>query len=133
MGLESRTGAERPASLSRAVHEQGQGMDGHGCRMRGMRETPMTETKTTERAEGALEQPDRRKFLVTASLTGGALLLKGAFQPAESFASAASDVEKTTSLNAWVRIGTDDAVTIVVSQAEMGQGIRTTLPAIIAE
>src|SRR5262249_2758352 len=123
----------RPASLSRAVHEQGQGMDGHGCRMRGMREMHMTETKTIERAEGALEQPDRRKFLVTASLTGGALLLKVAFHPAGSFASTASERARAIPRNVWVRSGTDDAVTIIVSQAEMGQGIRTTLPAVIAE
>ena len=37
------------------------------------------------------------------------------------------------SLNAWLRIGTDNTVTIVVSQAEMGQGIMSTLPAVLAE
>jgi len=36
-------------------------------------------------------------------------------------------------LNAWLRISTNNRVTIVVSQAEMGQGIMTTLPAVIAE
>ena len=36
-------------------------------------------------------------------------------------------------LNAWLRIGTDGSVTIVVSQAEMGQGIMSTLPAVLAE
>src|SRR5215472_417157 len=98
-----------------------------------MRNIAMTRSEAIEHADVVLEQLDRRKFLVTASLTGGALLLKGTFHPAEAFASTASDVAKAIPLNAWVRIGTDDAVTIVVSQAEMGQGIRTTLPAIIAE
>ncbi|HMJ61543.1 MAG TPA: molybdopterin cofactor-binding domain-containing protein, partial [Bryobacteraceae bacterium] len=37
------------------------------------------------------------------------------------------------SLNAWLRIATDNTVTIVVSQAEMGQGIMSTLPAVLAE
>src|SRR5215471_8427704 len=76
---------------------------------------------------------DRRQFLITSVLTGGALFLKCAVRPEEALASEESAATKVIAWNAWVRIGTDDAVTIVVSQAEMGQGIRTTLPAIIAE
>jgi isoquinoline 1-oxidoreductase beta subunit len=48
-------------------------------------------------------------------------------------ASAGSDAAKVIPLNAWLKIGTDDSVTVMVSQAEMGQGIRTTLPAVLAE
>jgi isoquinoline 1-oxidoreductase beta subunit len=36
-------------------------------------------------------------------------------------------------INAWVRIGTDDRVILLLSQCEMGQGISTTLPAILAD
>jgi isoquinoline 1-oxidoreductase subunit beta len=36
-------------------------------------------------------------------------------------------------LTDWVRITSDDVVTLVVSQAEMGQGISTTLPAVLAD
>lgn len=36
-------------------------------------------------------------------------------------------------LNAWVRIAPDDSVTLILSQAEIGQGISTTLPAILAD
>jgi isoquinoline 1-oxidoreductase beta subunit len=36
-------------------------------------------------------------------------------------------------LNAWVRISADDRVTLLLSQAEIGQGIATTLPAILAD
>jgi isoquinoline 1-oxidoreductase subunit beta len=36
-------------------------------------------------------------------------------------------------LNAWIRISPDDVVTLISSQSEMGQGIMTTLPAILAE
>jgi isoquinoline 1-oxidoreductase subunit beta len=77
-------------------------------------------------------QVDRRRFLITAALAGGSLLLKCGI-PAEAAASIVEGAAKTIPLNAWLKIGTDDSVTIVVSQAEMGQGIRTTLPAVIAE
>jgi isoquinoline 1-oxidoreductase beta subunit len=40
---------------------------------------------------------------------------------------------KEVSLNAWIRIAPDDTVTLIASQAEMGQGAGTTLPAILAE
>ena len=76
---------------------------------------------------------DRREFLITAALTGGALLLKCTASLAHAFADAGTDTPKGIPLNAWVKIAADDSVTIIVSQAEMGQGIRTTLPAVLAE
>jgi isoquinoline 1-oxidoreductase beta subunit len=36
-------------------------------------------------------------------------------------------------LNAWVRVAPDDTVMLIASQAEMGQGAGTTLPAVLAE
>src|SRR5262249_44116956 len=45
----------------------------------------------------------------------------------------AQDRKDPIALNAWVRIATDDTVTLIASQAEMGQGAGTTLPAILAE
>ena len=35
--------------------------------------------------------------------------------------------------NAYVRVGTDDVVTVILPQAEMGQGIYTALPMLVAE
>ena len=76
---------------------------------------------------------DRRGFLVTAALAGGSLLLKCAVACPEGLVPDRADAGTLIPLNAWLKIGTDDSVTIIVSQAEMGQGIRTTLPAVLAE
>lgn len=96
-----------------------------------MRATATMKNKTGGATQRDAPQVDRRQFLVTAALAGGALLLKGAVTPA--VASAALEAAKVIPLNAWLKIGADDSVTIIVSQAEMGQGIRTTLPAVLAE
>jgi len=71
----------------------------------------------------------RRSLLKTTALAGGGLLLQALF-PARADAAATAG---PAVLNAWLRITPDDRVTIVVSQAEMGQGIATTLPAVLAE
>ena len=94
----------------------------------------MTKTlDVTQNADAGPATVDRRRFLVATALASGALLLKGGLNPREALASEGSDTGKVIPLNAWLKIGTDDSVTIIVSQAEMGQGIRTTLPAVIAE
>jgi len=71
----------------------------------------------------------RRSFLSSASVAGSAFALGCTFEVASAQPAGASG----TPLNAWVRIEPDNAVTLVVSQAEIGQGIATTLPAVIAE
>ncbi len=35
--------------------------------------------------------------------------------------------------NAWLRIGTDDRVLVIVDRSEMGQGVTTSLPMLLAE
>jgi isoquinoline 1-oxidoreductase beta subunit len=69
----------------------------------------------------------RRSFLSSVSTAGGAFAIGCAFE----FASA--QPSSNTPLNAWVRIEPDNTVTLIVSQAEIGQGISTTMPAVIAE
>lgn len=93
----------------------------------------MRTSDALERKEIPGSQVNRRQFLITAGLTGGSLLLKCSVRPVETLASVEAESAKVIPLNAWLKIGTDDSVTIIVSQAEMGQGIRTTLPAVIAD
>lgn len=68
----------------------------------------------------------RRSFLVSSVAGGFVLALPTPL-------TAQSKTGEIVSLNAWLKIASDDTVTIMVSQAEMGQEVQTTLPAIIAE
>src|SRR5271155_6246939 len=69
----------------------------------------------------------RRDFL-TAGVAAGAGLVIGFYLPHGS--SAARD---TFAPNAYLKITPDGKITIVVARSEMGQGVRTSLPMILAE
>ena len=45
----------------------------------------------------------------------------------------ASAAAARSQLNAWLRIGADDSITILVDRSEMGQGVYTALPMLLAE
>jgi isoquinoline 1-oxidoreductase beta subunit len=70
----------------------------------------------------------RRSFLVTVGGTSFAV----AFGALPETASAAAG-GATYQPNAWVTIGTDGIVTLVAPSSEMGQGVMTAMPALIAE
>ena len=77
-----------------------------------------------------LFNPSRRKFLKTSAVAGGGLML-GIALP-ETFAKSAGAV--TTSMpNAWIRIGSDNVITILSAHSEMGQGVYTSMPTLVAE
>ena len=72
----------------------------------------------------------RRDFLA-ASGTG---LVIAFFVPGRTAALAAAPKKKPLPPpNAFLRIGEDDSVTVILSHSEMGQGIWTTLPLLVAE
>src|SRR5579863_4820727 len=77
---------------------------------------------------------DRRSFLKT-SAAGSAALLIGFHLPASAQPDAAEDQEKKPAnpLNAWVRISPNNRITLILGKSEMGQGIMTALPMILAE
>lgn len=79
---------------------------------------------------------DRRGFLRVTALTGGGLLLgawldfgaTGVLEAAEAGGTLAD-----FSPNAFIRIAPDGAVTILAKNPEMGQGVKTMLPMLVAE
>jgi CO/xanthine dehydrogenase Mo-binding subunit len=77
---------------------------------------------------------DRRSFLKT-SAAGSAALLLGFHLPASAHFDSAEEQEKKPAnpLNAWVRITPDNRVTLILGKSEMGQGVMTALPMILAE
>jgi len=76
---------------------------------------------------------DRREFLKTAA-AGGAVLLVGFHLPARAN-DQVEEQEKpqVNPFNAWVKITPDNKVTLVLGKSEMGQGVMTALPMILAE
>ncbi len=82
---------------------------------------------------------NRRQFMLTTSVVGGAFVL-GFVLPSRQV-EAATIAEKpwmppTTGgaeINAWLVVGSDDTVTIRVAQSEMGEGVFTSMPMLVAE
>ncbi|WP_297703995.1 molybdopterin cofactor-binding domain-containing protein [uncultured Eudoraea sp.] len=77
----------------------------------------------------------RRAFITTGVLTGGALVLGVAIRPGNR-AKKVKDLiagDDETVLNIWLKIDKDNIVTVVVPHAEMGQGVHTTLPMMLAD
>ena len=74
----------------------------------------------------------RRDFLRVSAATGGGLLLSFALPRFGRTAANAVDGSIAT-LNAYVRIAPDNIVTIMSKEPEIGQGMKTTLPILIAE
>ncbi|HUI59044.1 MAG TPA: molybdopterin cofactor-binding domain-containing protein, partial [Steroidobacteraceae bacterium] len=73
----------------------------------------------------------RREFLRHTAYMGGGLVLAMALPGLKSASRAAAAA--SSQLNAWLRIGSDDSITILVDRSEMGQGVYTALPTLIAE
>jgi isoquinoline 1-oxidoreductase beta subunit len=96
--------------------------------------------------ENPAEAMPRREFLrFTVSMSGG--LLVGFYLPGvgkearghEARLAGLATTEESTqvasgvAVNAFVRIGTDDLVTVIVNHSEMGQGPYTSLPQLLAD
>src|SRR6266404_4443713 len=82
----------------------------------------------------ALTRPSRREFLETSARISGGLVV-GFVLPGISRFAAVQGLQAGGRFapNAFVRVGSDDSVTILLAHSEMGQGIWTSLPMLIAE
>lgn len=74
----------------------------------------------------------RRDFLATSAAAGAALLVGVRFER-KAGAQAPAKRAEPGPFDAWIRIGTDGAITLIVAKSEMGQGVFTSLPMILAE
>jgi isoquinoline 1-oxidoreductase subunit beta len=71
----------------------------------------------------------RRSFLKVSAAAGGGLLVVG-FVPGIGREAAAAGIFEP---NIWVKIAADGTVTMTLTQLEMGQGVMTSMPMLVAE
>lgn len=76
-------------------------------------------------------KPDRREFIKNISSAGAGLLL--AFNLPTGVRAALESPAKEFSPNAYLSITPDNRITVWVTRSEMGQGVRTALPMMLAD
>ena len=93
----------------------------------------MQPAQELERPPGATQDmydPSRRDFLKTTASLAGSLVVAVTWAVSKPAARAAAAKNQ---LNAWLIIGSDEAITVLVDRSEMGQGVYTALPTLLAE
>ncbi len=75
----------------------------------------------------------RRRFLQISVAAGGGLLIGFHLPVSARRAHAEASTGDAFEPNAFIRIARDDTVTIIVNKSEMGQGVYTALPMLVAE
>jgi isoquinoline 1-oxidoreductase beta subunit len=80
-------------------------------------------------------KPSRRFVIFSGLAATGALVVGYALSPFSTLERARSLAGKPgeSMLSAWVRIAPDNTVTVIVPHSEMGQGVHTSLPMMLAE
>lgn len=81
-----------------------------------------------------LNNPERRAFLKTTAAVMGGLVI-GFYLPNKSGRAYAADARPKPVYppNAFIHIAPDDSINILLNKSEMGQGVYTSLPMLIAE
>jgi CO/xanthine dehydrogenase Mo-binding subunit len=82
-----------------------------------------------------MSQISRRQLLVTGAAAGGGLLLGFRLDawPRGARSAATKEADPAFAPNAFIRIGRDGRVTLIMNQVEMGQGTYTSMPMLLAE
>src|SRR5256714_7595197 len=71
-----------------------------------------------------------REFVETAGVAG---LVIGFHLPAAGRNAMRGGAAAAFAPNAWLRIGADESILVLVDRSEMGQGVTTSLPMLLAE
>ena len=79
-----------------------------------------------------IKNQSRRDFVKSSAAVGGGLAL-GFFLPGTVGVAQADAGGGYAMPNAWVKIGADNKVSILVARSEMGQGVATSMPMLVAE
>lgn len=74
----------------------------------------------------------RRQFLKFSVAASGGLLI-GFYLPESGSQASAQESANVFMPNAFVRIGADERITVIVNHSEMGQGVYTSLPMLLAD
>src|SRR5262245_13485103 len=93
-------------------------------------------SQTSDCQEGGLTmgQVSRRQLLFAGAAAGGGFLLGLHLEALPRVLAATAEGTQTNfALNAFIRIGKDGRVTLIMNQVEMGQGTYTSMPMLIAE
>src|SRR6266852_2793365 len=75
----------------------------------------------------------RRSFLLVSAIAGGGMLLSVYLDPKVLAQAPQGPPPANLTPNAFIRIAADGVVTITAKNPEVGQGVRTMLPMLIAE
>src|SRR6266853_4032888 len=77
---------------------------------------------------------NRRSFLRVTGLAGGGMMIASYFDVADVLAQAPGGPPPAPLLaNSFIKIGPDGIVTIMAKNPEIGQGVKTSLPMVIAD
>jgi len=77
----------------------------------------------------------RRAFLTSGALVGGGLIVGVGIRPGHRTPELAEFMQNDDQvlINAWVKILPDNSIRVIVPHAEMGQGVHTVLPMMLAD
>jgi isoquinoline 1-oxidoreductase beta subunit len=98
-----------------------------------MKDFPNNHTKLVSAISGAINKPlARREFLKLSAVSGGGLLI-ATVAPSLMAAEESPSLVGSAELNAYVQVRDDGKIIIYSGTPDMGQGIKTSLPMIVAE
>src|SRR5438128_3729188 len=124
------TREERPSER----HRHRRGHVGQYLSLRDLPAHPRRDQAGRERSPSMTTHTvSRRDFVVVLAATGGGLLLGCRVGDRAGAATAAAASPPAFAPNAFIRIGSDGRVTLIMNQVEMGQGTYTSMPMLLAE